>query len=142
MSKINIDDINVDFGEADKFKDDHLLGLLKKAYNNEITCRRATVKMSAIEPSVENDEPVSEDFRKHFIKKAEEEKHIPMFVYQKGDKFMMSDDYNSYALYKEFEFDLVPCIIIGEITDVTNIMSLGSPFNLEAPEVEVINKGN
>lgn len=140
MSQINIDDINVNFGEADKLKDEYLLGLLRKAYNKEIMCRRANVKMSAIVPFVENDEPVSEDFRKHFIKRAEEEKHIPMFLYQKGDKFIMSDDYNSYTLYKEFDFEIVPSVIVGEITNVENIVTLGSPFELEAPTFEVVNE--
>lgn len=138
MDEINIDDIKIDFGESDKLRDDYLIGLLKKAYKGEIMCRRANVKMSAIVPFIENDEPVAEDFRKHFVKKAEEEKHIAMFVYQKGDKFIMSDDYNSYALYKEFDFDIVPCIIIGEITDVTNVVSLNAPFKLEAPSFEVL----
>ena len=140
MSEINIDDIKVDFGEGDRFRDDNLMDLIKRAYNKEIMCRRANVKMSAIVPFIEDDEPVSEDFRKHFLKRAEEEKHIPMFLYQKGDKFIMSDDYNSYALYKEFDFEIVPSVIVGNITNVENIVTLGSPFELEAPSFEVVNK--
>ncbi len=139
MNKISIDDIEADFGENDKLKDEYLLDLLNKAYKGEIMCRRANIKMEAIKPSTDYVPIISEDLRAHFLKKAKEGKPFPLFVYQKNGKFMMSDDYNSYALYKELEFDVVPCVVVGDITDVKDILNLGEPFQLEAPTFEVIN---
>lgn len=139
MDNINIDDIKNDFGEEDQFRDDHLMELLKKAYDGEIMCRMANVKISAIVPFAKNDEPVAEDFRKYFLKKEQEESYLPMLVYQKGDKFIMSDDYSSYAMYKELGYDIAPCSVIGDITDVTNIVNMGAPFRLKPPTAEIIN---
>jgi hypothetical protein len=137
--KIDISKINADFGENDKLKDEHLLSLLSRAYKGEITCRRANIKMEAIKPSIDYVPTISEDLRAHFLTKAKEGKPFPLFVYQKNGKFMMSDDYNSYTLYKELEFDVIPCVVVGDINDVKDIVNLGEPFHLEAPTFEVIN---
>lgn len=137
--KIDISKIKVDFGEKDKLKDEYFLDLLKKAYKGQIMCYRASIKMEAIVPTTDYVPEISEEFRWHFMKKSSEGKHIPIFVYQKDNKFKMSDDYNSYYMYKESGMDIVPCVIVGEITDMKNVMSIGEPFKLEPPTIEVIN---
>jgi len=138
--QIDISKIKADFGEGDKLKDEHLLELLGKAYKKEITCRRANIKMGAIIPSTDYVPTIEDDYRAYFLKKVESGKPFPLFVYQKDGKFMMSDDYNSYTMYKELEFDVVPCVVVGEINDVKNVVNLGEPFFLEAPEFEVYNQ--
>ncbi len=136
--KVDISKINIDFGEDDKLKDKYLLKLLSRAYKGEKICRHANIKMESIIPFTDDEPEISEEFRSHFMKKAEEEKYIPMFVYQRDGKFIMSDDYNSYSIYKELKLDVVPCVIIGDITDVKSVVSMGELFQLEAPTVQRI----
>lgn len=136
---IDASKINVDFGENDKLKDEYLMKLLGKAYKGEIMCRMANIKMEAIEPTTDYKPMVSEDFRKHFSDKMKEGNPIPMFVYQKDGKFMMSDDYNSYYAYKELESKVVSCVVVGDVTSIKDIINIGEPFQLEAPAVQVIN---
>jgi hypothetical protein len=137
--KIDVSKIKVDFGENDKLKDEHFIALLKKAYQGEIMCRMASIKMEAIEPSTDYEPEASEDFRRYFLDKMKEENPIPMFVYQKDGKFKMSDDYNSYYLYKELEASVVPCVVVGNIEDMKDVLSIGEPFQLESPTLQVMN---
>jgi len=136
---IDASKIKTDFGENDEIKDEYLMELFGKAYKGEIMCRMANIKMEAIEPSTQYRPEASEEFRNHFLKKAKEGKSIPMFVYQKDGKFMMSDDYNSYYMYKELNSDIVPCIAIGDVKDMKAVINIGEPFQLEPPTVQVIN---
>jgi hypothetical protein len=139
MMKIDVPKIKVDFGENDELRDKYLEELLNKAYEGKILCRMANIKMEAIKPFTEHKPEASEEFRNHFLKKAKEGNSIPMFVYRKSGKFMMSDDYNSYYMYKELGLEVVPCVVIGNIDDMKDVVNIGEPFQLETPTVQVIN---
>lgn len=136
---IDASKIKTDFGENDEIKDEYLMELFGKAYKGEIMCQMANIRMEVIEPSTKYRPEASEEFRNNFLKKAKEGKSIPMFVYQKDGKFMMSDDYNSYYMYKELNASIVPCVIIGDVADMKYVVNIGKPFQLEAPKFEVIN---
>lgn len=125
---------------ADKTKDKYLLELLSKAYKGEILCQMALIKMEAIKPLTDYQPEIDKYFQNYFVKQANKEEHIPLFVYQKDGQFIMSDDYNAYALYEKFGFENVPCVVIGEITDMKNVVDIGKPFQLEKQKFEVINK--
>jgi hypothetical protein len=136
---IDISKIETDFGKNDELRDEYLGELLDKAYSGKIMCRMANIKMEAIKPFTEYKPEASDEFRKHFLKKAKTGEYIPMFVYQKSGKFIMSDDYNSYFMYKELEMEIAPCVVIGNIEDMKDVVSVGDPFQLETPAVQVIN---
>jgi hypothetical protein len=138
--KIDISKIKTDFGKDDNSKDEYFIKLLPKVYSGEILCRMALIKTEAINPFVDY-QPYSIDksFQRYFIKQAKEKNHIPLLVYQKDKKFIMSDDYNSYALYRAYGFEKIPCIIIGETTKTKDISSLGKPFHLKRPKFKIIN---
>lgn len=136
---IDASKIKIDFGENDMLKDEYLMELLDKAYKGKIMCRMATIKMEAIKPSTDYMPEISDEFRRHFLKKAKDGNPVPMFVYQKSGKFMMSDDYNSYYMYKETNSDMASCVVIGNIINSDDVVNIGEPFQLETPKVQIIN---
>jgi len=42
--------------------------------------------------------------------------HYPyLHVYQKGEHFIMSDDYQTYYIYSQLKKDVIPCIVLGKM---------------------------
>lgn len=129
--KIGASKIKPDFGENDKFKDEYFLGLLEKAYTGKLKSFMAIVKMNAIKPRTDYEPEVSGGFRRHFFEKLTKGEAMPLYVYQKEGKFIMSDDYSTYSLYKEMNAEEVPCVVIGEIIDTKDVVEVGEPFDLK-----------
>lgn len=128
----------VDFGKNDYRKDEYFQQLLAKSFNGELICRKAIVKMKAIEPLTNYKPEISQGFRQHFFGRLTEEDVIPLYVYQKNGKFIMSDDYNSYSLYKEMGVDIAPCIVVGEIADTKDVTEVGKPFRFGEASMEIV----
>lgn len=133
---INIDDINIQFGGQHPPKDEELMSILKDAYQAKIKCRRAVVKLDLIQPFSDFKPEISSKFRADFLKGYLNLKPPELFVYQKEDKFIMSDDYSSYYMYKEVQAETALCVILGSFTDNPDIVA-GPEFNLDPPTVEV-----
>ena len=135
MKTIKTSDIKVSFdGENDPPKDEVLIYLLKKAYRGELLCHKAIIDWEGIKPFSDYRPKITQDFENHFLSSIKNEKHPPLYVYQDGDKFIMSDDYNLYYFYKEVGCSNVPCLIIGEIKEKSGIVKIiDKPFYLEPP---------
>ena len=80
--------------------------------------------------------PMIVDF---FLSAIKNEKHPPLYIYQDGDKFIMSDDYTSYYLYQKHGYDHALAVVLGD-PEGKYVISKGEAFKLPPPTVEVINK--
>ncbi len=135
-SSINIDDINIQFGGQHPPKDEELMSILKDAYQAKIKCRRAVVKLDLIQPFSDFKPEISSKFRADFLKGYLNLKPPELFVYQKDNKFIMSDDYSSYYMYKEVQAETALCVILGDFKKSSDIVT-GPEFNLDPPTIEV-----
>ena len=100
---VNISDIqNAGFSDDTEPKDDRLMELLKLAYTKKIYCRTVIVAIDNVVPFSDYEPTISEDYVKHFKEKYQAGRPPGMLVYQRDDgKFVMSDDYNAYFMYKQ-----------------------------------------
>jgi len=134
---IKLTDIrDADFNDRTEPKVDHLIDLLSKAYRGKIFCRKAVIPMELIQPFSDYVPSIGDDYMKYFLKKYEAMDPPELLVYQKGNKFIMSDDYNAYHIYKEIEAIHAICTVIGETT-ITEGVEYGEPFKLQMPTIEV-----
>ena len=63
-----------------------------------------------------------------------------MLVYQQDDgKFIMSDDYNAYFMYKQVGADRVICQVLDAESMPENVIEASDPYYMELPSVEQIN---
>lgn len=129
---------NADFTDDTEPRDEQLMTLLGQAYRGEITCTMAIANIEIIQPYSDFVATPSEEFRHYFIQKAQEGTPPPLHVYAKDGSLIMSDDYNSFALYEELGFSEVACIVIGETPSIDGVTYHGDPFRLELPSVEVL----
>ncbi len=138
---VNISDIkNADFTDDTEPKDDRLMELLKLAYTKKIHCRTAVIPFENIVPFSNFEPNISEDFVKYFKDKYEIGRPPSMLVYQREDgKFVMSDDYNAYFMYKRFNSDKVVCQVLDAETVPEGVVEASEPFYLDTPSVEQIN---
>ena len=116
--------------------DKKLLELLEKAYERKFLCHVARIKFEGIIPfSAEHIPTVTQNFVDYFSDKLNEG-GVPLYVYQKGDKFIMSDDYSAYYIYKSVNIDYVACIVLGDPKGQF-VISKSEPFKLEMEPVFV-----
>ncbi len=139
MDDVNIplSQINADFTEDTEPKDEHLIELLGKAYREEIDCQLAIVPMTLIKPFSDFTPVITEVFREKFVKDYKAGEPWQLYVYRKDDAYIMSDDYTSYFLYKEFDCPEAMCLIIDP-TPNEAITFIGEPFKLPLPTAEII----
>jgi hypothetical protein len=138
-SSISLSDItNADFSETTEPRDDYLIELLGRAYRGEIDCYIAVIKLEAIKPFSDYKPTISNDYRNHFNKKYKQGSPPQLYVYEKDGEIIMSDDYNSYFLYKELGAEEAVCVAIGPIDNVPGVLMVGKPFKLPKPTAEMI----
>jgi hypothetical protein len=135
---MDLSDLNASFNEQTEPQDGGLLELLRLAYNKEIQCRNAFIFMDMIRPFSDYKPNTSPAFRKHFMEKNERREPLAMFVYEKDGDYIMSDDYNSYYLYKELGAEKVPCVVLDAQADAPSVEYISEPYYLEPPSVEII----
>ncbi len=135
MKTISDDEINSEFGPNDPPKDEELIRLISDAYQGELLCHHALIKAEGIIPFSDFQPKVADEFKEFFASKMAEKDPIPLFVYPKDGKFIMSDDYNCYSLYKELKFETLPCVVIGEATG-EYVVEKSDPFKLPLPTFE------
>jgi len=138
-STINLSDINnADFTDNTEPRDDYLIELLGKAYRGEVDCYMAVIKMGAIIPYSDYKPTINDSYREHFKKKYEQGSPLQLYVYEKDGKIIMSDDYNSYYLYKEVGATEAVCIAIGPLDSAEGVLFVGEPFKMPPLTAEVI----
>lgn len=97
------------FGRDEKF-----IELYGQVAKGKLPYYWALIKMAGIKPFTNVEVEVDDLFKDNFMKKFNDGKAISIHVYQDGDIFIMSDDYQSYTLYKELGVNPVPCVVMGE----------------------------
>ena len=61
-------------------------------------------------------------------------------MYQRDDgKFVMSDDYNAYFMYKQVGADKVICQVLDAEDVPKGVIEASDPYYMELPSVEQIN---
>ncbi len=123
-------------GENEPPRDDRLLALLQKAYKGELDCHKAIVPMGLIVPFSDYQPTIDEGFSSRFNEAYRAQTPPDVLVYQKGDKFIMSDDYTTFYMYKNINAPIVLCTVLGEST-ITDGVEYGPPFKLQLPTLEM-----
>lgn len=138
---VNISDIqNADFTDDTEPKDERLMELLKLAYTKKIKCRLAVVPFENIVPFSNFEPNTSDDFVRYFKDKFDRGLPPSILVYQREDgKFVMSDDYNAYFMYKRLNSSKVMCQVLDAETVPEGVIETSEPFYMDTPSVEQIN---
>ena len=141
MKTVNISDIkNADFTDDTEPKDERLMELLELAYTKKIYCRVAVVPFENIAPFSNFEPNISDDYVKYFKEKYDIDRPPSILVYQREDgKFVMSDDYNAYFMYKRLNSDKVVCQVLDAETVPEGVVEASEPFYLDKPSLEQIN---
>ena len=135
---IDLSKLDTSFGEDNEPQDEKLMTLLKQAYQKKIYCRKAIINLALIEPFSDYQPKITAEYRAYFLKKYLDTKPPELFVYQdpKSDKFIMSDDYSAYYMYKEVQAITAICVIIGEYKDNQDVTA-GEKYYLDLPVIEI-----
>ena len=130
--KLKVEDLKL--SDFQPKKDDVLMYLLEQVLAGKIPVYFAAIPLSMIEPFDKEYDP-----RKHPVGKKVVETMIQawqknqfrtVWVYPKGDKFILSDDYCVYYAALAGQPDYVPCWIIGK-TDHHDVKDMQGPIELE-----------
>lgn len=132
---MDISKIDISFGGDKEPHDEHLTKLLQKAYKQEIDCHRAVIPMDLIEPFSDFMPNVSDSYVESFLEAYKAMSPPDLFVYEKNGKFIMSDDYNAYHMYKAIEAVHAICTVIGDTT-ITEGVEYGPAFKLQMPQIQ------
>lgn len=113
IDQVAIDEVETNFPFE---KDERFIDLYTQVVEGKLPYYWAVIDIEAIKPFTEarTEANVTESFRKHFIDSFHQGKPISIHVYPKDRFFIMSDDYSSFALYKELGVLTVPCLVLGE----------------------------
>lgn len=137
---ININDINSDFNENTEPQDHQLTELIKQAYQKKIYCRVAVVSMDNIVPFSDYEPNISEDYVQYFQERYKSGKPPMLLVYRRDDgKFVMSDDYNSYFMYKRNNAKEAICELLDAKTVPNGVIEASEPYYMAPPTIEQIN---
>jgi hypothetical protein len=114
--------------------DPHLKHLVYMAEYGWHYYQKAFVDMSIIHPYTNYQPFIHDEFRETFDAHYEE-RGMPLLLYEKGGKLIMSNDWEAYWLYREREDPSVPCIILGHFNhEEPGIAVCDRPFMVERPE--------
>lgn len=121
---------------GNKPTDNKLLELLTGAYKGEFLCHTALILIEGIRPFSDYNPVISKEFRDYFHYRQTTDFPSMLYVYQEGDKFIMSDDYLSYHQYLEDGLKEVPCTVLGDPVG-KYVSKKGKPFKLD-PSIDPI----
>jgi hypothetical protein len=124
--------VNLNFGKDTEKRDDHLMALLKRAYQGEVLCTMAIADIRTIKPYSRFKPKISDDYRRYFMEQRQT-RPPALHVYTKDGKLVMSDDYHAYWMYKETEMSEVLCIVIGDTPVIDGVEYAGKPFRMQPP---------
>lgn len=115
-------------------RDDFLLNLSYLTYEGWRYCQEALVGIDLIHPYSDWVPDIDEETRAVFKKSVDENKPIPITLYEKDGKLIMSDDYELYYLYREFELYNVSAVIVGQYTENKYIGETKKPYKVKRPK--------
>jgi hypothetical protein len=131
---------NASFSDDTEPKDDRLMELLKQAYTKKIYCRTVIVDIENVVPFSHYEPNVSDDYVKYFKEKYQVGRPPALIVYRRDDgKFVMSDDYNAYFMYKKLGADKVVCQVLNAENMPEGVIEASDPYYMDLPSVEQIN---
>lgn len=133
---LDISNIEIPFGGDHAPKDEHLLQLIGMAYEGRILCRKAIVPIGLIEPNSDFEPLIDKDYMEYFLDRYKAMEPPALLVYERDGKFIMSDDYYAYHMYKVVEASLAICTVIGEST-LTDGIEYGPTYKMPLPTIEV-----
>lgn len=118
--------------------DKKFIQLYQKILQGQLDYYDAVVKIEGIKPfSDYKPEPKTVDI--HYILKRMQNHNYPrIHLYQEGEVFIMSDDYNAYYTYIELGLKEIPSLVMGEPTGkwVTRKDKIPNPKELTAVLLE------
>lgn len=129
---MDISKIDTSFGGDHEPHDDRLSELLSSAYSGAINCRRAIVPMELIVPFSDFKPEPNESYTNQFTKAYQEQSPPDLYVYENDGKFIMSDDYSAYYMYKSIGAREAVCTVIGDSAVHDNV-TYGPTFKLKLP---------
>lgn len=134
---IKISDIqNAEFSDDTEPKDNQLMELLKLAYTQKIYCRNVIVAIDKVVPFSDYKPNVSDAYMRYFMEKYQAGQPPGMLVYQRNDgKFVMSDDYNAYYMYKQVGADMVICQVLDAENAPEGVIESSDPYYMGLPSV-------
>ena len=133
---MDINDIQTGFTDGTEPQDQHLTELLRLAYSGKILCTMAIADLTVIQPFSNYQPKISKQYKLYFMQKAQNGMPPSLYVYAKDGKLIMSDDYASFAMYKELGLPKVICTVIGDTPEIEGVVYHGTPFVLPLPTVE------
>lgn len=133
---LDISKLEIPFASDHAPKDEQLLQLIGMAYEGQILCRNAIVPIELIEPSSDYEPSVDKEYMKYFLDRYKAMEPPALLVYERDGKFIMSDDYYAFHMYKALEASLAICTVIGEST-LTDGIEYGPTFQMPLPTIEM-----
>lgn len=117
MKQINIDKIESEFEDGEE--DRYFIELFKKHLKGEVKVARAVLLFKDIVPFSSECKPkLTPSIVDSFVEEIRNSDYPYLHVYYKDGKYIMSDNYFAYYLYKEFGFSEVLCNVYGEAPDL------------------------
>lgn len=115
-------------------EDSHLSSLAEMAGHGWYYYQKAFVEMQLIHPFASYKPVIHDEFRETFDAQFDT-CGMPLLVYERGGKLIMSNDWEAYWLYREREVTAIPCIILGHFnTENPGIAVCDRPFKIERSE--------
>ena len=129
MTGIKVDD-GSDQEKNEAPEDDRFTDLIAEAENLEIECQAAIVDMELIVPFSDYKPTITAEYRDEFLEAFDADSPPEIYLYEHEGQLIMSDDYDTFALYKAVEAEQVIAIIIGPFTPNPGIQPVGDPYTL------------
>ena len=101
-------------------------------------CYYAIIKTEGIKPFSNYKPKISSDFKMYFEQQIKVKKPPSILVYPKSDKFIMSDDYNSFYSYLDQGYREILCMVLGDPKG-KYVLSKSEPFQYSIPGAVIIN---
>ena len=136
---IDISKIRIEFGGDNEPKDQRFIDLFQDAITGTLLVRLVLISIEGIRSFSDFRPNISDQYREYFEELERKGTPPPLYLYPDNDHFIMSDDYNAYALYKEKQYTEIMCILLGDSVS-SFILEKSEPFPLPPPQVEIVNK--
>lgn len=114
MNKLNLKNINASFTSQDPPKDEKFIDLFKKVIQGKLPYYYALIKKEGIKPFSSFVPKLFQEYKDYVFDKLDNKQVLAIHVYQDGNQFVMSDDYNLYFFYLELGVTELPCYVLGK----------------------------
>lgn len=131
---VRLDDISEIDAGTEPPEDDRFTDLIAEAENLEADCQAAIVDIDLIVPFSDYKPTITAEYRDEFIEAYDADSPPEIYLYEHEGQLIMSDDYDTFALYKAVEAEQVIAIIVGPYTPNPGIQTVGDSFQLTEAE--------